>query len=340
MSPSDAGVSSKRADASRTQLNRGEWERQSMLKILVVAASAAALLVVSPIVARAETIDFLGSGRNAAVSITVGSAFSGTVAAGELNWRWVGTTDDFFTYCVERDDVPAGSASRRDPFHQRPHQRCPKRWRPSRVAVQLVRKYDSDVRNRYAGRRAAAGALGGYIRRRFEPRSRDRDVPCEHHDGHLRSGQHLLDGPRGCELSGRVRYVARHATRAGSGHECGARAGHLDTHGTCWFVACEAPHGTSSAQVKSAFRRPSATDPTEDRYSRDISLPNSGLFYLSHSNCSGSGDFLPARGAGAGKVLAQCSSGDRPPLIEQITYEIQIPAGGVCGVRGDSAGGL
>jgi PEP-CTERM motif-containing protein/fibronectin-binding protein len=60
--------------------------------------------------AAAEVIDFRGSGRAAAVGITVSNGsstlFSGNVMAGELNWSWLGATPegfatDFYSYCVD-----------------------------------------------------------------------------------------------------------------------------------------------------------------------------------------------------------------------------------------------
>jgi hypothetical protein len=63
-----------------------------------------------PSTARAEWIDFRGVGHAANVSIRVMSGtttlFNGTVAAGELNWAWLGATPagyatNFFTYCID-----------------------------------------------------------------------------------------------------------------------------------------------------------------------------------------------------------------------------------------------
>jgi PEP-CTERM motif len=60
--------------------------------------------------AAADVIDFRGSGRAAAVGITVlggsGTLFSGNVMAGELNWSWLSATpegfaNDFYSYCVD-----------------------------------------------------------------------------------------------------------------------------------------------------------------------------------------------------------------------------------------------
>ena len=60
--------------------------------------------------AAADVIDFRGSGRAAAVGITVrnGSTtlFSGNVMAGELNWSWLsgtpeGFATDFYSYCID-----------------------------------------------------------------------------------------------------------------------------------------------------------------------------------------------------------------------------------------------
>ena len=71
---------------------------------------AVAALVGVPLTANAETIDFRGSGLNAAVSISVlnaaGSLVTNSVAAGELNWAWLNGTPEgfegqFFSYCVD-----------------------------------------------------------------------------------------------------------------------------------------------------------------------------------------------------------------------------------------------
>lgn len=60
--------------------------------------------------ASAEVIDFRGSGRASAVSITVldgaTTLFNGSVMAGELRWAWLGGTPagfatDLYTYCID-----------------------------------------------------------------------------------------------------------------------------------------------------------------------------------------------------------------------------------------------
>jgi hypothetical protein len=67
-------------------------------------------VLLAPTPAAADVIDFRGSGRAAAVGITVtnGTAtlFSGNVMAGELNWSWLSATPegfarDFYSYCVD-----------------------------------------------------------------------------------------------------------------------------------------------------------------------------------------------------------------------------------------------
>jgi hypothetical protein len=75
---------------------------------IVLAAIAVASLSV-PSAAKADTIDFLGVGRNAAISATLnvgGGSVLHNVLAGELNWAWVGTVPEgfartFFSYCID-----------------------------------------------------------------------------------------------------------------------------------------------------------------------------------------------------------------------------------------------
>ena len=57
-----------------------------------------------PARAHADQIDFLGVGRHANVSI--GGVRTGTFAAGELNWQWIGTAPEgfaqsFYAYCAD-----------------------------------------------------------------------------------------------------------------------------------------------------------------------------------------------------------------------------------------------
>jgi hypothetical protein len=67
-------------------------------------------VLLAPRPAAADVIDFRGSGRAAAVGITVtngaSTLFSGNVMAGELNWSWLSATPegfatDFYSYCVD-----------------------------------------------------------------------------------------------------------------------------------------------------------------------------------------------------------------------------------------------
>jgi hypothetical protein len=73
--------------------------RHALRALLVVVALAA-----TPGLARAESIDFLGLGKNAIV--VVNGPISGAVYAGELNWAWLGTPpgefgQTFYSYCVD-----------------------------------------------------------------------------------------------------------------------------------------------------------------------------------------------------------------------------------------------
>ena len=72
---------------------------QSILRAVLASA-----LLVLPVSAHAEMIDFTGLGRNAVVSVS--GVRTGTFYAGELNWMWVGAppagfSQSFYTYCVD-----------------------------------------------------------------------------------------------------------------------------------------------------------------------------------------------------------------------------------------------
>jgi hypothetical protein len=71
---------------------------------LIVGAALLSGLTFLPAPAHADQIDFLGVGRNSTVSI--GGVRTGTFAAGELNWQWIGTAPEgfaqsFYSYCVD-----------------------------------------------------------------------------------------------------------------------------------------------------------------------------------------------------------------------------------------------
>jgi hypothetical protein len=67
-------------------------------------AFTAAVLVAAP--GYANQIDFLGVGRHANVSISLAGVRTGTFAAGELNWQWIGAAPEgfaqsFYAYCAD-----------------------------------------------------------------------------------------------------------------------------------------------------------------------------------------------------------------------------------------------
>lgn len=71
---------------------------------LLNAAVLFAALILIPSAAHAGSIDFLGVGKAAAVSIS--GVRTGSFMAGELNWAWIGTAPDqfaqnFYSYCVD-----------------------------------------------------------------------------------------------------------------------------------------------------------------------------------------------------------------------------------------------
>ena len=77
--------------------------RRPVLKFF--GAATFLLLSLIPSVADASAIDFRGVGRGAPITVT-GSARSGSVMAGELNWQWIGTTpagfaQSFYSYCID-----------------------------------------------------------------------------------------------------------------------------------------------------------------------------------------------------------------------------------------------
>ena len=59
----------------------------------------ATLISLVPSVASAATIDFLGMGK--AEVVTVAGVRNVRAWAGELHWEWLGTTNDFYSYCVD-----------------------------------------------------------------------------------------------------------------------------------------------------------------------------------------------------------------------------------------------
>jgi hypothetical protein len=59
----------------------------------------ATLISLVPSVANAATIDFLGMGK--AEVVTVAGVRNVRAWAGEMRWEWLGTTNDFYSYCVD-----------------------------------------------------------------------------------------------------------------------------------------------------------------------------------------------------------------------------------------------
>jgi hypothetical protein len=71
---------------------------------LIVGVALFSGMAFLPARAYADSIDFLGVGRNSTVSI--GGVRTGTFAAGELNWQWLTATPEgfaqsFYAYCVD-----------------------------------------------------------------------------------------------------------------------------------------------------------------------------------------------------------------------------------------------
>ena len=60
---------------------------------------SAVLASLVPSVAHASTMDFLGLGK--AEVVTVAGVRNVRAWAGEMRWEWVGTGDDFYSYCVD-----------------------------------------------------------------------------------------------------------------------------------------------------------------------------------------------------------------------------------------------